>query len=431
MRVGLSAAGAMLALSLGLSGVPGEAFAQASPPPATPPAEGAAKDDAAKGQKKPANTVDQITGKRLNDALEALKAEKYADVRAGLAKLNAAKLSPYEVSRVEQILAAADQGEEKFDAARGHLKKALDSGGLNDSEMLAVRFQIAQSFLAEERWKEGIVALKEWFAVAPNPNSSAYYLLAVAHYQLNETNAALEPAQKAVDLSDKPQESWLQLLLSLRVTREEYRLAVPILKRLIAMAPTKKTYWVQLSSVHAQLGSYQDAVLPMQAAYLGGLLTEEKEVKRLAELLVQVGIPFRAAQVLTAAMEKNQFASDPKAYELLGNCWIAAREYAKAVPPLEKAADLAENGDLFVRLAEVHMQREDWDSAAKALGRGIDKGKLKNPSTAQLLLGIAFYNQKRPKEARSAFERARADASSRSQADGWLRQIEVDTASRS
>ena len=54
---------------------------------------------------------------------------------------------------------------------------------------------------------------QEWFKTAQNPNSAAYHLLAVAYYQMGNHAAALEPAQKAVDLGGiKPQESWLQLL---------------------------------------------------------------------------------------------------------------------------------------------------------------------------------------------------------------------------
>ena len=59
------------------------------------------------------------------------------------------------------------------------------------------------------------------------PNSTAYYLLAVAYYQQGDKRRALAPAEKAVELSEKPQESWLQLLLALRLQNEQYAEAVP------------------------------------------------------------------------------------------------------------------------------------------------------------------------------------------------------------
>ncbi len=83
------------------------------------------------------------------------------------------------------------------------------------------------------------------------PNSSAYYLLAVAYYQ-QELYSRLAPAQKAVELAEKPQESWIQLVLALHLQEENWAEAVPLLVRLINLYPEKKTYWVQLSSVYGQ-----------------------------------------------------------------------------------------------------------------------------------------------------------------------------------
>ena len=93
--------------------------------------------------------------------------------------------------------------------------------------------------------------------------------------------------------------------------------------------------------------------------------------------------------------EKQQLQSDEKAQELLGNCWIAAREYARAVTPLQRASELAESGDLYVRLAQVHVQLESWQRAGDALEKAIDKGKLGNPANAELLLGIAYYSERK------------------------------------
>ena len=381
--------------------------------------------------KRSAPTVDATTGKRLNEALAHLEAGRNAEAKAALAKLNLERLSPYERSRVEQILAAVAHAQDDTASARKHLGLALASGGLNDAEMSAVRFQLAQLYLAEEKWLLGAEALEEWFATTTTPNSAAYYLLAAAYYQLGDTQKALAPAQKAIDLAEKPQESWVQLLLALRLAREEYKQAVPLLMKLLTASPQKKSYWLQLSSVQAALESYQRALVPMQLAYRAGLLTEPAQLQRLTDLLLQVGIPHRAGLILSQALEQKKLEADAKAWEKLGNCWIAAREYDKAIEPLGRAAALASAGELYVRLAEVHVQREEWGRAADALRRGLDKGGLRSPGNAQLLMGIAFYNQAKPQEARAWFERASQHGSSRAQAQGWLRHVERELASRS
>jgi len=399
------------------------AAAQTAQPP---PKDGQAEKEKEKGAKQGA-VVDPATGKRLNEAVEHIHAQRYAEARAALSKLNFERLSPYELSRAEQLFSAVEQAQGNYAAAREHISKAIASGGLNDQEVSTARYQLAQLFMAESKWKEGIEALKQWFATAQNPNSAAYHLLAVAYYQLGDHASAVEPAQKAVDLSGgKAQEGWLQLLLALRLERQEYKLAIPLIRQLIEQAPTKKNYWVQLAGVSASTGNYEEAVVPLELAYRAGLMTEDQDVQRLSQMLFQVSIPYRAAQILSKAMEQGKLKGDVKTNELLANYWIGAREYEKAIQPMRRAADLSETGELYVRLAEVYVQREEWANASNVLRLGLDKGKLKNPGNAQLLMGLAVYNQKKAADARTWFQRAAEHSESRTQAEAWLRHIDSE-----
>jgi tetratricopeptide (TPR) repeat protein len=370
------------------------------------------------------------TGKRIAGAQESLADQRYDEARAILAWLDIDRLNPYERSRVEQLLAGIDQAEGNLAGARSHLEAALSSQGLSTSEESTVRYQIAQLLMAEEKWQDGANALEEWLRTAVDPKPAGYYLLGIAYYQLERYDVALEPAERAVNLSESPQENWLQLLLALRIQREEFDAARPVLEKLVEGFPEKKSYWIQLSSVNAAVGRYEDAAAVMQLAHTAGLLTEDQDLRRLSELLAHVGIPFRGGNVLASAMtEREKLRSDQRAQELLGNCWIAAREYPKALEPLAEASALAESGDLYVRLAQVYVQLENWPKAGDALESAIDKGKLANQASAELLLGIAYYSEKRPDKARPWFERASTDEQYRAQAEGWLKQLDVATQS--
>lgn len=374
-------------------------------------------------------SIDAQTGKVLNEAIELLNMEKFAEAGAKINTLVLEKLSPYERGRTEQILFNIAYSQDKFQEARDHLKKAIDSGGLNAQEIDAARYQSAQLFLQEEKWKEGAAALEEWFKTAATPNSAAYYLLAVAYYQQDDYNRALAPAKKAVELMDKakPNESWLGMLSALHLQREEFREAIPVLEQLVSVAPDKKTYWMQLSSVYGQMEDYANALGIMQLAYVAGLVTDDSEVRRLADLLMFNDVPYRGAQVLEAAIEKKTVNIDEKLYEKLANCWIQAGELDKSLAPLQRAAELAATGDLWVRLAEVHVQRDDWTGAITAVERGVAKGQLKDPGNAQLMLGIAHYNKKEYTAARPFFERARQSERHRQLADSYLQAIRAQS----
>ena len=374
--------------------------------------------------------MDRYTGRHMNEALEQLNAQHYAEARAALQGLNLDHLSPYERGRAEQLFAAIDLRQGHYGSAREHFMKAIASQGLNDQEASQVNFQIAQLYMAEDKWREGAEALEQWVATAERPNPAAYYLLAVAYYQLGDHEAALEPAQKAIEIAGgTAQESWLQLVLGLRLEREEYRSAIPLLKQLLEAAPANKAYWLQLAAADAQAGSPEDAGATLQLAYYAGLLTDAQDIQRLTEMLMQSAIPYRAAQILGQALDQGLIKPDEKSEELLANYWVAAREYEKAIQPLRRAAELSESGQLFERVAEIYVQREDWGSATEVLRLAFAKGKLKKPGNAQILMGLSLYKQNKVGDARSWFERAREQAESREEADAWLKHIEEESRS--
>lgn len=375
----------------------------------------------------PPTGIDAATGKILTEAIEALNKENYSGAKAAVSKLKMDSLSPYERSRTEQILASIESAQDNYPGAQKHLQAAIDAGGLNEKEISDTRYQIAQMFLAQEKWKEGAAALEQWFQTAQNPNGAAYYLLAVAYYQQNDYKRALVPAQKAVDLTDKPQESWVQLVLALYLQQDKFAEAVPLLKKLIAMAPEKKTYWQQLSSVYGQMEDYPKSLAVAQLAYNGGILVDDADVRRLADLQLFNDLPYRCGLTLDEAVQKKQVKVDFKLYEKQANCWIAARDFAKAVGPLERAAEMAPNGDLYVRLGEVQIQRSEWSAAATALQNGLRKGGLKDTGNAQVLLGIAQFNQKNYAAAKDSFTRARNFDKQRKMADGYLQLIKVQS----
>jgi tetratricopeptide (TPR) repeat protein len=356
-----------------------------------------------------------------------MNAEKYAEAQAAIDTLKLDKLSPYERSKVESVLFNIAYVQEKYAEARGHLQKSIDAGGLNEQEVSQARYQFAQLYMTEEKWKEGAAALEEWFKTATNPNSAAYYLLAVAYYQMDQFDKALPPAKKAVELMDKPQEGWIGMLLALYLQKDNYKEAVPLLQRLIAIVPDKKTYWMQLSAVYGQQEDYPNALAIMQLAYGAGLVTEDSEIRRLADLLVFNDVPYRGAQVLESAIEKKAVNLDDKVYEKLANCWIAAGELDKSIQPLQRGAELASTGEMFVRLGEVNIQREDWPAAQSALERGLNKGQLKDAANAQLLMGITLYNENKLADAKTWFQRSAQSEKHRQMSRGYMQLIDSKT----
>ena len=288
-----------------------------------------------------------------------------------------------------------------------------------------VRFNIAQLYASLQQWRETIDWLNRWLLYVEDPDPLGFYLMGIAYYQLEDFDAAIVQTKRAVEFRPEPRESWLRLLAALYAQKQDYENAAPVLEELVLRFP-KKPYWVQLSLIYGAHENYRRSLSVQQVAYAQGLLTEDKELRRLARSYLYHELPYPAAQVLEKALEDGAIARDSEALELLANSWIAAREYERSLDPLRSAAELSEDGNLYVRLGQVHMQREAWNEASALLEKAVEKGGLKDPGNAELLLGIAYYNGAQVARARSSFLRARQHDSTRSAANRWITHLDTE-----
>jgi tetratricopeptide (TPR) repeat protein len=381
---------------------------------------------------------DQRTAKRLNLVSEYLQADQYDEAEQVLDGMTLTRLNPYERSLVYQMYGYLANGREDYAKAAEYFEKSLEGDALPPAQVTNMRFNIAQLYMALERWEDAIAALEKWFTETEaqdiKPNSNAYYTLAIAYYQLGLDrddealkDKALIPAKKAVEIATKPQERWLQLLLALYLEKKDYKNALPVLEQVVSLYP-KKTYWLQLSAIYGELGMDQQSLAAQQLAYHQGLLSEDRELRRLAELYLYYEIPYRAARVMEKGFEEGKIEKDAKSLELYANSLLAAKEYERAFEPLKEAAELSETGNLYLTLGQLYLQREDWDNATSALRNAVEKGELRNPCNSELLLGIAHYNQGQTGDARTWFQRAGNDERCEEASQRWLQHIARESA---
>jgi len=362
----------------------------------------------------------------LEAAAKAVDKGDPAKARELLTSLDPKRLNPYERALVYRLLAFVAYTAADYDAAIANFEKVLAEEILPVRDESKIRFNIAQIHASLQQWPETLAALDRWERYAEAPDPLAHYLRGIAYYQLEDLDSALAWAQKAVDLSPDPPEGWLQLLAGLYVQKEDFEKATPILEELVVRF-AKRQYWVQLSLIYGARDDYRHSLAVQQVAYLQGFLIEDKELRRLARSYLYSNLPYPAAKVLEKGLAEGKIERDADAYELLANSWIAAREYEKSLEPLRQAAELSKDGNLYVRLGQVHMQREEWAKATEMLQKAVEKGGLKNAGNTQLLLGICYYNDQRVDQARSSFARARQHEATREAADRWIEHIEKET----
>ena len=108
------------------------------------------------------------------------------------------------------------------------------------------------------------------------------------------------------------------------------------------------------------------------------MLEKHDELLRIAQLYLFYEVPYKAALILEEELESGRIEDEEKNWEQLANAWLSAREW-KAIPPLKKAAEMSEDGELFLRLGQTFMQEENWKEAEEYIKYAIKKGDLENP----------------------------------------------------
>jgi predicted Zn-dependent protease len=362
--------------------------------------------------------------KKLSAAHEALAVENFVEATAILNEMAARKgLNKHEQALMWQTFAYVQSSQGEYKAAVKSFEQCIALEAMPEAALLSTQYNLGQLYMSVGRFKDAVTTLEDWLGKVENPAGSAYYLVAMAHVQLQNAKAGLPYARKAVQLAKSPKESWLQLLLALEFELKHYAEVAKVLEVLIEHFP-KKSYFLQLSAAYAELGRDERVLSTLELAYMQGLLDRESELLNLAQAYLYREVPFRAAEVLEKGLADKVISEDADNWKLLGDSWLHAREYDKAIAPLASAAALSDDGNLFVRIGQVHLERDETGKARASLEKGIAKGGLDDPGNAYLLLGITHADAKRFDDARKAFTAAGKYEKNRSAAQNWLKHVD-------
>ena len=285
------------------------------------------------------------------------------------------------------------------------------------------RYTIAQLYFVQEQWQQGINALLKWFDMTESPNANAYVLLAQGYYQIQDYDKALANVKKAIAMYEAkgnvPKEQWYNLARFLYFEKGDTDNTVEVLEQLLKYYP-KKQYWVQLSHMYGEQKKDKKQLAAMETAYVQDMLDKSTELVTMAYLYLNAEVPYKAARVMDKGLKADTVEEKSKNWELTGNAWRQAREIDKALPAMEKAASTADTGELYVRLGNMYLDGEEFQKAVAALNKGLRRGGVKRPDTAQLVLGMAYFNLGEYDKARKAFKQAGRDERSATYSQQWI-----------
>ncbi|MCG8553904.1 MAG: tetratricopeptide repeat protein [Proteobacteria bacterium] len=364
--------------------------------------------------------------KRVTRAQEALGEGKYADALEHLDDLRERKgINDHEKAVMWQMYGYVYSSQQKVQKAIKAFEKCVAQDALTRQVTLEIHFNLGQLYLVNKQYKKALNALRAWIRKTDKIRPSAHYIMAMAYVQTKDFRRALRWAKRAVASTEKPKESWLQMLLSIHYELEQYKEATGVLERLVREHPKKKTYWLQLFASYAKVGRDDEAFAVLDLANEQGFLTKDYELKNLAQLYIQQGVPYKGARLLDKAIKAGSVKRETRTLEMLAEAWLQAKELERAVKPLREAARQAKGGETYMRLASIHMERMEWPEARQAISAAIKKGKLRNPGHAYLYLGIVNFRDDKLAPAKDAFKLAKKHKASSKSADAWLTMLKA------
>ncbi|MDJ0764142.1 MAG: tetratricopeptide repeat protein [Myxococcota bacterium] len=370
-------------------------------------------------------TVGAWAFSRLSKAHELIGQNKYAEALKVLEEIkNRRRINDHERAMMWQTYGFVWSSKGNFNKSIEAFEECLALNAMPKGAMTEIEFNLGQLYLAQKNYKKGIAILESWLAKVENPSPNAQYLIGQAYAQDKRYKKALEYAKLAVSRAKKPQESWYQFLLSLHYQLGQYADVAKILELLVAKYP-KRTYWLQLAAMYSQLKREKQALAVFELAYLQGHLEKEAEYMNLASLYMQQGVPYKAAKVLQHGMGKGIVGDNAKALRMVAESYLYARENDEALKPLQEAAKQFDKGDLYIQLAQIHMDEEEFDKASRALNQAFKKGKLTNPGVAYLLLGMTKVNLDQYPAALNAFNKASQHKRTKNAAEKWIKIVKT------
>lgn len=204
------------------------------------------------------------------------------------------------------------------------------------------------------------------------------------------------------------------LKLGAQLQLKQWKSAIPTLNSLLELEPNKATWWQQLSSIQLRLNQPKEALNTLVLAQRQGIELSQSELKLLAQLYAQRGIPEKAAYVLS---QLDEAQSDIDLLTMQASYWQAAKEWDKAIVMWSKAATV--DTRYYWQVAQLQIQEGRHQQGLKTLDKVKDYKKTEDIALAKVR---AYYKLNQIDSALLHAKRAN-DFTPSNEAKGWIKYL--------
>ena len=364
--------------------------------------------------------ISEMTFRRLAQAQELMDLKEYDAALEVLVEMDrrSRRYNGNELGQVYSMFAFIMFSKEDNPRTIQYYEKVLEQGdditeGLEHGTM----YSLAQLYFVEEEYQRSLDMMNRWlikkadFGEDPGPNPR--YFMGQVYYAMKDYPGATKQIELAITMAEERnmvpiKENWWQLLRFLYFEQDNWDRVLEILHVLVRDYP-KRDYWVQLAGIYGQEGYEREQVLAMEVAHAGGYLDRERDVLNYGGLLMQEEVPYRAAKWMQVGFDEELVEATAKNLQSLGQAYQIAQDIDDAIPILENAGKLSDEGEIFSRLSQLYLEKDEYKKCTDAADSALEKGVDREYNT-EIVLGMCLFNRDRLTQARKTFVTARRHA---------------------
>lgn len=362
-------------------------------------------------------------GTKLNKAQEAA-ADGDSDKAINLIDevLADKKLTPYAKAFGLYLRSNAKWEKEDGAGAIADLKEAIALDALPNSNQFPAMYTLAQFQLQEEQYADAAKSVDQYIELSGDKKPEAMAVKANALYRADKFQDAIDTMKQAIAASDKPQESWNQILMASYFELNQYDEAAKLSEQQLAKNPNDKKLIQQLASIYVNGEQNDKALKLLSDAKSRGLITTADDYKLLAQLYGQAQKPAEGAALLEEGFQKGAIQPSYEMYKLLGDSYALAENEPKAIDAYGKASPMAKDGEADLLRGQLQINNQQWAPAKESLTKALSRG-VKRQGAAYVLLGNAENELGNKSAAIAAMEKAQGYEETRQMAGTWLKMI--------
>jgi hypothetical protein len=358
--------------------------------------------------KPPKQEISRVIASQITAAQKAMQASQWGEM---IKQLDAAEqkspLTTYDKKTIYDFKGFAYIKQNNLKAAEASYEQAVATGGYTPEELARTNKMLFQLAASNQQNAKAIEYGKTVTDAGGTPND--FLIMTQLYYQQKDCKSAGAWADKASAAYKKAGETPKEVLYQIKLqcasdAGDNAGMAAALID--LVRLTNKTQYWNNLIRIERQdERDDHNTLMIYRVMYDTNSMNADTDYIEMAQLLQDGGLPGEAAAVLDKAASSGTLKDEHKerTNRLLAALKTRADTDQKTLAQQDAEAQKSAQGELAVKVGEVHYGFGDYAGAISLINTGIQKGQVKHLDEAYVYLGRAYAAQKNTAEAKKAF----------------------------